>query len=178
MLHCWGPWMMKLCVHSKTIVLFGADKTAWCFNTERTSIPAIYALWGVAVVLRFVWKLGVRSTIGLEEWKTWMRWRGLYFFNAMLNLELHKSRIICCYIHSYISFLLISGTIHSFQYIDLRFCTVLWNILFFDRYHFIPPVQVWPIYVDLTFLEPVGRQLKSIGKVKFFVLVHFLADLV
>ncbi|KAG5553608.1 hypothetical protein RHGRI_011487 [Rhododendron griersonianum] len=26
-------------------------------------------------------------------------------------------------------------------------------------------LKVWPIYVDLTFLEPVGRQLKTIGKI-------------
>ena len=27
-------------------------------------------------------------------------------------------------------------------------------------------VQVWPIEVDLKFMEPVGRELKNIGKVK------------
>jgi hypothetical protein len=29
--------------------------------------------------------------------------------------------------------------------------------------------QVWPIDVDLKFLEPVGRELKVLGKVKSFV---------
>ncbi|KAH7844074.1 hypothetical protein Vadar_023940 [Vaccinium darrowii] len=26
-------------------------------------------------------------------------------------------------------------------------------------------LKVWPIYIDLTFLEPVGQQLKTIGKI-------------
>lgn len=30
-------------------------------------------------------------------------------------------------------------------------------------------MQVWPIEVDLKFMEPVGRELKSVGKVNFLL---------
>lgn len=34
-------------------------------------------------------------------------------------------------------------------------------------------MQVWPIEVDLQFLEPVGRELKSIGKVNLHISDRF-----
>lgn len=35
-------------------------------------------------------------------------------------------------------------------------------------------MQVWPIEVDLQFLQPVGRELKSIGKVNLHISDSFI----
>jgi len=34
--------------------------------------------------------------------------------------------------------------------------------------------QVWPIEVDLKFLEPIGRELKQLGKVKSFLYLSYI----